>query len=61
MEKDNSEAKPSTATPPSDEKKTSGGSGETPAPRNVVYYLLARQVGRHRSDVNLSTWGQKLD
>lgn len=45
MEKDNSEAKPSTATPPSDEKKTSGGSEETPAPPPKCGVLPAGKAG----------------
>uniref|UniRef100_A0A8C7ABG8 Uncharacterized protein n=1 Tax=Neovison vison TaxID=452646 RepID=A0A8C7ABG8_NEOVI len=56
MEKEKSEVQPGTSTP-SDEKKPSGRRSRQNMPtKNVLHFLLERQVGRHRSDVDLSTW-----
>ncbi|XP_077743944.1 embryonic testis differentiation protein homolog B-like [Canis aureus] len=57
MEKENSEFKPSPSTT-SDEKneKTSGRSKQTVPTKNVLHFLLERQLGRHQSDVDLSRW-----
>uniref|UniRef100_A0A452U6W8 Uncharacterized protein n=1 Tax=Ursus maritimus TaxID=29073 RepID=A0A452U6W8_URSMA len=55
MEKENPEVKPSTSAP-SEEQNTTSGSKQTMPTKNVLYFLLGRQVGRHRSDVDLSRW-----
>ncbi|XP_026910551.1 embryonic testis differentiation protein homolog B [Acinonyx jubatus] len=60
MEKEKPEVKPSTPAP-SNEEKTPRPSRRPRPSQNILCFLLNRQLGRHRSDVDLSMWVWMLD
>uniref|UniRef100_A0A8C6DG17 Embryonic testis differentiation protein homolog A n=1 Tax=Moschus moschiferus TaxID=68415 RepID=A0A8C6DG17_MOSMO len=54
MDKESSEG--NSNTPTLDTKKEEKHPKSLRVPQNVLIFLLDRQLGRHRSDVDLSRW-----